>query len=79
MERNVPKKTKIQCSICEGIGLVKSELELCDKCNGHKCMYCGESGYQSQPWVRCEVCYGDGELEQCEVRYQDKRVRQPCN
>ena len=76
MDRKIVKKTKIRCQICEGVGLVKSEVVLCDNCDGHKCMYCGESGYKSQPWTRCEVCYGDGELEQCEVCYEDGVLEQ---
>jgi DnaJ-class molecular chaperone len=56
------KVTKIQCAPCQGIGLVKSEIELCDNCQGKKCMFCAESGYKSQPWILCQKCYGDGEI-----------------
>ncbi len=57
------KTKKEQCCICNGYGLVKSSLKMCQYCNGKKCMYCNSSGFEKQPYERCENCYGDGEID----------------
>ena len=56
-------KKRVQCKVCTGFGLVKAEILVCDNCNGSKCMYCNSSGFKQQPYERCEVCYGDGEVD----------------
>ena len=48
----VTKSTKIQCSMCKGVGLVKYNIISCKYCEGGK-----------MPWDRCETCYGDGEVD----------------
>ena len=65
MEKNngSVKTKKEQCGVCSGYGLVKAAIKTCQKCNGIKCMYCNSTGFESQPYERCETCYGDGEID----------------
>ncbi len=54
---------RIQCATCKGIGWVKKEIEICQHCNGIKCMYCNASGYTTMPYDTCDTCYGEGEVD----------------
>ena len=63
MDSENKKRQRVQCAVCSGSGLVKKSVILCEKCDGKKCMFCGESGYAQQPYERCEACWGDGEVD----------------
>ena len=52
-----------QCSMCNGVGLVKYDMVSCKYCEGIKCMYCNSTGFYKMQWDRCETCYGDGEVD----------------
>ena len=54
----------IQCSKCKGIGLIKYDLKLCERCNGTKCIFCNSTGLEKMPWDLCDVCHGDGEIKE---------------
>ena len=51
---------KKQCSECCGIGLCKKKIIICQICDGIKCVQCGESGYEQQPYETCVKCDGSG-------------------
>jgi hypothetical protein len=57
------KKTKIQCSICNGFGLVKTQYKICPFCDGIKCIMCNSTGLSVMPWSECAKCDSLGEIE----------------
>ena len=54
---------KHQCSLCSGSGYVKQNSEICDSCNGKKCIYCNSTGLKKLPYETCYRCFGAGEIE----------------
>lgn len=59
------KNSKVQCKICNGIGLIKKERVLCSdcsKCKNEKCVNNTEAKVYI-PYETCETCDGLGELE----------------
>lgn len=60
-QKSIPK---IPCKVCKGSGFVKTHAELCKICNGIKCISCNECGYKVMPWSLCDICHGDGEVDQ---------------
>ena len=57
-------KNKKKCTTCSGNGVVKTKVEVCQKCQGKKCIQCGinQSGYDSFGYDECNTCNGIGEL-----------------
>ena len=54
---------KYRCSRCSGSGYVKQNSEVCDSCNGKKCIYCNSTGLKKLPYETCYSCFGAGEIE----------------
>ena len=54
-----------QCLNCKGSGLIKTKIQVCQKCNGKKCIQCGinQSGYNSFGYEECNHCYGSGVIK----------------
>ena len=63
MTKNGKKNKKTQCDVCNGTGLVKTPYEICDVCNGIKCMMCNSTGLSVMPWSECAKCDSLGEVE----------------
>ena len=62
--KNITKKTiKKQCVTCNGYGMVKTEIEICNTCDGLKCVMCNSTGFSVLPYSDCGVCYRAGEIE----------------
>ena len=55
---------KQRCSRCSGSGYVKQNIEICDCCNGIKCIYCNSTGLKKLPYETCYSCFGAGEIEE---------------
>lgn len=51
-----------QCNICKGTGLIKTNMKLCNTCNGIKCIFCNSSGYEKQPYEPCDTCDSSGRI-----------------
>jgi len=49
-----------RCSMCNGIGQIKTPYKSCDVCNGKKCIQCNETGYVTGWWSECPRCIGHG-------------------
>lgn len=49
-----------RCSLCNGIGLIKTPYSECDVCDGKKCVKCNETGYVTGWWSECPRCIGHG-------------------
>jgi|LakMenEpi03Aug12_release.lakeMendotaPanAssembly.Ray.scaffolds.fasta_scaffold3931723_1 hypothetical protein len=55
-------KTKQQCTDCNGYGMVKTDVEICEGCNGKKCMRCNSTGLSVMPYSDCIRCDRTGEI-----------------
>ena len=55
---------KYRCSRCSGSGYVKQKSEICDSCNGIKCIYCKSTGFKKQLYCTCYKCFGAGDIEE---------------
>lgn len=51
---------RITCLECNGIGLVKTKVKICEFCDGHKCIQCGSTGLEVKPYSECPKCDGSG-------------------
>jgi hypothetical protein len=49
-----------QCYKCQGIGLIKTDFQVCQNCCGKKCIKCSERGYMQFYFSECYRCLGDG-------------------
>ena len=45
---------KVQCSYCLGSGYVKQKSEICDSCNGIKCIYCKSTGFKKLDYGKAD-------------------------
>ena len=59
---NVPKLEKVQCKICLGVGLIKTDPKICEVCDGIKCIQCNSTGLEVMPYTECSACDGLGQL-----------------
>jgi len=52
----------LQCASCKGLGLVPTEVLVCNGCAGKGCSGCGirESGLDQTSWTECVACIGTG-------------------
>lgn len=55
-------KTKQQCSNCNGYGMVKTDVKICEGCNGNKCIRCNSTGLSVMPYSDCARCDRIGEI-----------------
>jgi DnaJ-class molecular chaperone len=58
----IPKLEKVQCKVCIGVGLIKTDPKICDMCDGIKCMSCNSTGLEIMPYTECSVCDGLGTI-----------------
>jgi DnaJ-class molecular chaperone len=56
------KLEKKQCTICLGVGLIKSEPKICERCDGIKCISCNSTGLEVMPYTECSLCDGLGTI-----------------
>ena len=61
MKPKITDPSEERCDTCQGIGLEKREVIVCDKCNGKKCMFCNSSGLSQHPYETCRKCFGSGQ------------------
>ena len=55
-------KTKKQCHYCNGYGVIKTNVEICEGCNGNKCIRCNSTGLSIMPYSDCTSCDRTGEI-----------------
>lgn len=55
-------KIKTQCTDCNGYGMVKTDVEICEGCNGNKCMRCNSTGLSVMPYSDCSRCDRTGQI-----------------
>lgn len=58
----IPKLEKVQCKVCLGVGLIKTDPKICGMCDGIKCMSCNSTGLEIMPYTECSVCDGLGTI-----------------
>lgn len=51
---------RITCFKCNGTGLIKTEVKICEFCDGYKCIQCGSTGLEVKPYSECPKCDGSG-------------------
>ncbi len=50
-----------KCTKCKGSGLMKTDMIICEACEGRKCSKClNESGLIRYPLSECDLCFGLG-------------------
>jgi DnaJ-class molecular chaperone len=59
---NVSNLEKVQCKICLGVGLIKTDPKICEMCEGIKCISCNSTGLEVMPYTECSACDGLGQL-----------------
>lgn len=59
-------KKKIQCPLCNGYGMLKTNVIICERCNGNKCIRCNSTGLYKMPYIDCSKCETTGEILVCE-------------
>ena len=57
------KTNKIQCHICSGYGMVKTDVKYCEICLGIKCMSCNSTGLEVMPYIDCDLCDRTGQID----------------
>ena len=51
------------CKSCLGSGYIHQKEEICNICDGKKCIYCKSTGYRKQSYTTCYYCHGSGIME----------------
>ena len=59
---SIPKLEKVQCKVCLGVGLIKTDTKICEMCEGIKCITCNSTGLEVMPYTECSACDGLGQL-----------------
>ncbi len=57
------KIEKQQCEKCLGVGLIKTDVKICQICDGIKCMSCNSTGLEVMPYSECSECDGLGTVQ----------------
>lgn len=52
--------TNNTCVLCNGVGLIKTEIKVCEFCDGYQCIQCGSTGLEVKPYSECPKCDGSG-------------------
>jgi hypothetical protein len=53
---------KQQCPDCNGYGMVKTDVKICQICDGIKCMSCNSTGLEVMPYSDCSKCDRTGQI-----------------